>query len=184
MSLGRVDLARFSAPLEPLREQDSRVLALQPWALHRTVVPGACITRLSLSNAASGVAPRETRTGKSVHLDLHPIAAELPGERFRRYPRAGASEATERSSPPRDPAGEPSRRGWSGRLGAPDRRQRRCLRVARPESLEHRFGCGPGIGGDVDGQEPSPRPGSPLSSQAGASGDTRVGRKGSSADNR
>src|SRR5437764_1228036 len=56
----------------------------------------------------------------------------------------------------RRPAGGSGRGGWSGRLGAPDRRQRRCLRVARPESLERCLGCGSGIGGDVDGQERSP----------------------------
>ena len=33
------------------------------------IAPGAWIRQLSLSNASSGVAPRETSTGKSVHLD-------------------------------------------------------------------------------------------------------------------
>jgi len=33
------------------------------------IAPGASIRQLSLSNASSGVAPRETSTGKSVHLD-------------------------------------------------------------------------------------------------------------------
>src|SRR5437660_11150999 len=33
------------------------------------IVPGARIRQLSLSNATSGGAPRETSTGKSVHLD-------------------------------------------------------------------------------------------------------------------
>jgi len=44
------------------------------------------------SNVASGVVPRATSTGQEQSpVAGLPVAAELTGERFRRYPRAGAS---------------------------------------------------------------------------------------------
>src|SRR5205085_2413294 len=50
------------------------------------IAPGASIRQLSLSNASSGVAPRETSTGKSVHLD--------PATRLLLSSQAGASGET------------------------------------------------------------------------------------------
>ena len=48
--------------------------------------------KLLPSNAASGVAQRATSTGQEQSpVAGLPVAAELTGERFRRYPRAGAS---------------------------------------------------------------------------------------------
>ena len=95
------------APLEPLREQDSR-----PWLYSRGDYTAPFLHRaermdgqLSLSNATSGVALREHRRVSAVTSTRYPTAAELLGGRFQRYPRAGASQGTERSSSPRDPAG-------------------------------------------------------------------------------
>src|SRR5438876_6361806 len=52
------------------------------WCLERQLGP---------SNRVSGVARRDTSTGRSVHPNLtQSVAAELAGECFRRYPRPGA----------------------------------------------------------------------------------------------
>ena len=52
------------------------------WCLERQLGP---------SDWVSGVARRDTSTGRSVHLNLRQsVAAQLAGECFRRYPRPGA----------------------------------------------------------------------------------------------
>ena len=78
--------------------------------------------KLRPSNAASGVAQRATSTGQE-HSSVAgpPVAAELTGESFRRYPRAGASPTL------------PGRSGLEG--SSTDKRSRRSVLELRHRAV-------------------------------------------------